>query len=109
MMPMLIRFLDNYISHYLRFGYGVGKGFVLGEEDVLEQFNHLQFIVNENIGRVMKSRVEKSRLDVLRSLCEYIHFIFYSCCFCCPYCYFVTVYFVCTCKCACVTGSEKKG
>ena len=89
-MPQLIKLLDNYISHYLGFGYGVGKGFVLAEEDVLKQFDNLQFIVNESIGLVMKTRVEKSRLDVLRSLCAYMHLIFSSC-LCCSCCCFMTI------------------
>ena len=73
MTPLIIKVINDIINRYLKLGYAVGKGFVLGKDEVLKQFDQLQLIVRGDIASVMRGRVEQSRLDVLRSLCGYTH------------------------------------
>lgn len=52
----------------MRLGYGIGKGFVVGEEDVLQQFERISAVVHKNIAYKMRKKVDVSRLEVIRSL-----------------------------------------
>ena len=68
---MLIRVVDTIINLRLRFGYDIGKGFVVGEEELLQQFDRIVSMVpNKSIAQELRRRVEASRLDVIRSLGE---------------------------------------
>ena len=70
-LPLLIRLVDTVINRRLRFGYDIGKGFVVGEEELLQQFDRIVSMVpNKNIAQELRRRVEASRLDVIRSLGE---------------------------------------
>ena len=70
-LPLLIRLVDTIINRRLRFGYDIGKGFVVGEEELLQQFDRIVSMVpNKNIAQDLRRRVEASRLDVIRSLGE---------------------------------------
>jgi hypothetical protein len=52
----------------VRLGYSIGKGFVVGEEEVLLQFDRIASVVHKNIAFKMRKRVDIARLDVIRSL-----------------------------------------
>ena len=63
--------MDTVINLRLRFGYDIGKGFVVGEEELLQQFDKIVSMVpNKSIAQELRRRVETSRLDVIRSLGE---------------------------------------
>ena len=63
--------VDTIINRRLRFGYDIGKGFVVGEEELLQQFDRIVSMVpNKSIAQELRRRVETSRLDVIRSLGE---------------------------------------
>ncbi len=52
----------------MRLGYGIGKGFVVGEEEVLQQFDRIASEVHKSIVHKLRKKVDSSRLDVIRSL-----------------------------------------
>ena len=65
----MIRLVDTVINRHLRFGYDIGKGFVVGEEELLQQFDRIVSMVpNKSIAQELRRRVESSRLDVIKSL-----------------------------------------
>lgn len=67
-LPMLIRLVDTMINSKLRFGYDIGKGFVVGVEEMLQQFDRFGSILHQSIAKELHRRTEESRLDVIRSL-----------------------------------------
>lgn len=67
-LPLAIKLINFRINVYVRLGYGIGKGFVVGEEDVLQQFERISAVVHKNIAYKMRKKVDVSRLDVIRSL-----------------------------------------
>lgn len=67
-LPLLIRFVDIMINRKLRFGYDIGKGFVVGIEEMLQQFDRIGSMIHKNIAQELHRRAEESRLDVIRSL-----------------------------------------
>ena len=70
-LPLVIRLVDILINNKLRFGYDIGKGFVVGREDMLQQFDKLSSVLpSQSISRELRRRAEQSRLDVIRSLGE---------------------------------------
>ena len=52
----------------MRLGYGIGKGFVVAEEEVLQQFDRIGSEVHKSIVHKLRKKVDSSRLDVIRSL-----------------------------------------
>ena len=52
----------------LQIGYGIGKGFVIGEEEILQQFDRIASVVRKSIAYRMKGKVDSNRLKVIRSL-----------------------------------------
>ena len=68
MLPLFIKIVDHYINRRLRFGYDIGKGFVVGEEEILQQFDRLGSGVPKAIMDILWNRSEEARLDVIRSL-----------------------------------------
>ena len=68
MLPLLIRVVDTIINRRLRFGYDIGKGFVVGEEEMMQQFDRIATVVHKNIAQELRRRAEVTRLEVIRSL-----------------------------------------
>ena len=62
----MISFLNGRINRQLRFGYDVGKGYVVGEEEVSKYID--QMIDNNRIATELKDIVTKGRLEVIRGL-----------------------------------------
>ncbi len=62
--------VDAFINRKLRFGYDIGKGFVVGAEEMLQQFDRTGAAVHMSIARELRRRAEVTRLDVIRSLGE---------------------------------------
>ncbi len=65
-MPKIIDMINNVIHHQLSFGYDVGKGFIVGEEEVSKHIHDM--VADKRVARDLKARSEKSRLDVVKSL-----------------------------------------
>ncbi|XP_028411372.1 sodium/hydrogen exchanger 10-like isoform X2 [Dendronephthya gigantea] len=66
MMPKIISMINDIIHRQLSFGYDVGKGFIVGEEEVSKNIH--QMVADKRVARDLKARSEKSRLDVVKSL-----------------------------------------
>lgn len=64
----MVKYINYRINHHVRLGYSIGKGFVVGEEEVLQQFDRIASVVHKNIAHKMRKKVDTSRLDVIRSL-----------------------------------------
>lgn len=62
--------VDAFINRKLRFGYDIGKGFVVGEEEMLQQFDRIGAVGHRGLAQELKRRAEATRLDVIRSLGE---------------------------------------
>ena len=58
--------MDNVINSKLSFGYDVGKGYIIAEEEVIKLVDHM--VVDKRIAKDLKNRSEQNRLDVVRSL-----------------------------------------
>lgn len=67
-VPLGIKLVQFRINHLVRLGYGIGKGFVVGEEDVLQQFDRIASEVHKGIGHKLRKKVDSARLDVIRCL-----------------------------------------
>lgn len=63
-----MKYINYRINFHVRLGYAIGKGFVVGEEEVLQQFDRIASVVHKNIAYKMRKRVDMARLDVIRSL-----------------------------------------
>lgn len=59
--------MDYLINRQLRLGYDIGRGFVVGEDEVLSQFHRLK-LVHRETAEIFKRKIEATRLDVIRSL-----------------------------------------
>ena len=66
MMPKIISMINDIIHRQLSFGYDVGKGFIVGEEEVSKHIHDM--VADKRVARDLKTRSEKSRLDVVKSL-----------------------------------------
>ena len=64
----MLQYINYRIKFHVRLGYAIGKGFVVGEEEVLLQFDRIASVVHKNIAHRMRKRVDIARLDVIRSL-----------------------------------------
>ncbi|XP_077994372.1 sperm-specific sodium:proton exchanger-like [Glandiceps talaboti] len=65
-IPRIIGWVNSRINAKLSLGYDVGKGFVVGEEEVSKLIEHM--VDNEKILKTLKSQSEVSRLAVIREL-----------------------------------------
>ncbi|XP_067045427.1 sperm-specific sodium:proton exchanger-like [Acropora muricata] len=65
-LPKVIDFVNDIINHQLSFGYDVGKGYIIAEEEVIKLIDHM--VVDKRIARDLKQRSEQNRLNVVRSL-----------------------------------------
>ena len=89
LLPLCIRGVDNIVHRRLRFGYDVGKGFVMGEEEMLQQFDRFGGLVHKKIALELRRRAEATRLEVIMSLgtctctcmsaCMYVHVHVHTC------------------------------
>lgn len=66
-IPRLIKLVDYFINRRLRFGYDIGRGFVVGEEELLQQSDRIK-LVHKEIAEGFIKRVEATRLEVIRSM-----------------------------------------
>ncbi|KAL9955551.1 hypothetical protein ACROYT_G036889 [Oculina patagonica] len=66
LLPKLIDAVNNIINRQLSFGYDVGKGYIIAEEEIIKLIDHM--VVDKRIARDLKQRSEKNRLDVVKSL-----------------------------------------
>ena len=62
----MVTFLNGRINQQLSLGYDVGKGFVLGEEEVSKLIDRL--VDNENILLYLKNISESNRLECIKEL-----------------------------------------
>ena len=58
--------MNDIINRQLSFGYDVGKGYIIAEEEVIKLIDHM--VVDKRIAKDLKQRSEQSRLDAVRSL-----------------------------------------
>ncbi|XP_022089278.1 sodium/hydrogen exchanger 10-like [Acanthaster planci] len=66
LLPKLVNFLNGRINLQLSLGYDVGKGFVLGEEEVSKLIDRL--VDNDNILSYLKNISETNRLECIKEL-----------------------------------------
>ena len=67
LMYLLLTFVDHIINRRLRFGYDIGKGFVVAKEEMLLQLDKLDF-AHKEVVKDLKMRSEVIRLEVIKSL-----------------------------------------
>ena len=67
--------MNNIINRQLSFGYDVGKGYIVAEEEIIKLIDHM--VVDKRIAKDLKQRSEKNRLDVVKSLGNCDEFILY--------------------------------
>ena len=65
-IPQLIDAVNHEINKKLRFGYDVGKGFVMGEEEVSGFLDSM--IDNNQICREVKNKMTEIRLEIIKEL-----------------------------------------
>ncbi|XP_048585520.1 sodium/hydrogen exchanger 10 isoform X2 [Nematostella vectensis] len=65
-VPKIIDFVNNIVNRKLSFGYDVGKGYIVAEEEVNKLIDHM--VVDKRISRDLKSRSDQNRLEVVKSL-----------------------------------------
>lgn len=58
--------MNNIINRQLSFGYDVGKGYIIAEEEIIKLIDHM--VVDKRIAKDLKQRSERNRLDVVKSL-----------------------------------------
>lgn len=58
--------MNNIINRQLSFGYDVGKGYIIAEEEVIKLIDHM--VVDKRIAKDLKQRSEQNRLNVVKSL-----------------------------------------
>ena len=66
MVPKIMDFLNGQINHRLSLGYDIGKGYVVGEEEVSKYINHM--VDHKQILESLKRLSDDSRLMVIRDL-----------------------------------------
>ena len=68
LIPKMIDLVNIQINSQLSFGYDIGKGFLVAEEEVMKVID--QLIVDVKIIKDLRMRSEKTRLDTIKSLGE---------------------------------------
>ncbi|XP_063053024.1 sodium/hydrogen exchanger 10-like [Engraulis encrasicolus] len=66
MIPKMIEVTNRHISKQLSFGYDIGKGYVIGEEDISKIIDHISD--DKGISKELKSVLEKNRQEGARAL-----------------------------------------
>lgn len=66
MIPKLIDMVNNRINRQLSFGYDIGKGFVVAEEEIAKIID--QLVLDPKIAGDLKTRSDYTRLQVVKSL-----------------------------------------
>ena len=69
MLPQVMVIVNNQINKRLRFGYDVGKGYVVGEEEVQNFITHM--IDSKRIAAELRQRTMDGRSDILKGLGMY--------------------------------------
>lgn len=62
-------YIDRLVNHHLRLGYDIGKGFLTGEEDMMQQFGRLA-LMDEEQTKELKHHSDSTRMEVIKSLGE---------------------------------------
>ena len=62
----MIDLVNRRINRQLSFGYDIGKGYVVAEEEVIKMVD--QFVADSKIIKELKMRSEKNRLEIIKSL-----------------------------------------
>ena len=65
-MPRVLNWLTRQVNKKLRFGYDVGKGYAMGEEEVQMYIDTL--IENRIISKYFGKRIQENRLSVIKEL-----------------------------------------
>ncbi len=63
----MIKLIDYFVNRRLRFGYDIGRGFVVGVEELVQKSDRLA-VVHRELAEGLIKRVEATRLDVIRSM-----------------------------------------
>ncbi|XP_057290115.1 sodium/hydrogen exchanger 10-like [Hydractinia symbiolongicarpus] len=66
LIPKLIDMVNNRINRQLSFGYDIGKGFVVAEEEIAKIID--QLVLDPKIAGDLKTRSDYTRLQVVKSL-----------------------------------------
>ena len=66
LIPQLIEVLNKQINKQLRLGYDVGKGYIMGEEEVHDFLDHM--VDNQAILMELKTRITTGKLVILKEL-----------------------------------------
>ena len=67
-MPGLLKAVDRRIESQINFGYDVGRGFVVGEEECRQLLDHI--VEHPGMRNKFKNRCDKMRLAVIKELGE---------------------------------------
>ncbi|KAK6472662.1 sodium/hydrogen exchanger 10-like [Huso huso] len=65
-IPRLIELLNKQINKQLSFGYDIGKGYVVGEEDISKIVDHISD--EKSIAQKLRNILEKNRQEAVREL-----------------------------------------
>lgn len=68
--------MNNIINRQLSFGYDVGKGYIIAEEEIIKLIDHM--VVDKRIAKDLKQRSEQNRLNVVKSLGKLVRLQRYS-------------------------------
>ncbi|MGH0136878.1 UNVERIFIED_CONTAM: hypothetical protein FKN15_009590 [Acipenser sinensis] len=66
MIPRFIELLNKQINKQLSFGYDIGKGYVVGEEDISKIVDHISD--EKSIAQKLRNILEKNRQEAVREL-----------------------------------------
>jgi sodium/hydrogen exchanger 10/11 len=66
-LPISVKIIEYMINRWLRLGYDIGRGFVVGEEEVLNQFDSFK-LVHEPTASKFKQRIETTKLNIIKSM-----------------------------------------
>lgn len=67
-LPGLLKAVDRRIESQINFGYDVGRGFVVGEEECRQLLDHI--VEHPGMRNKFKNRCDKMRLAVIKELGE---------------------------------------
>ena len=60
--------MNDRMNHFLKLGYSIGKAFVVGEDEILQQFDRITSVLHTNVANNIKKKLNSSRLSAIRSL-----------------------------------------
>lgn len=70
----MIKLVDYFVNRRLRFGYDIGRGFVVGEEELLHRYDRIKLVHNK-VAEELKKRLDQTRIDVIRSLGKVLPYV----------------------------------